>query len=94
MNSSNSFGFVLVGLTMALAPVVMPQGFPPTGFDGTSTRAIWLATMGFVQVAIGISYLLQIWVHRLADRLATVSFPLLDRSPAPARLPSERLAFE
>lgn len=94
MNSSNSFGFVLVGAVMVMMPMLAPEVFPPTGFDGTSARALWLEVVGGAQMAIGIASLLQIWVHRLAERLPSIQFSLLDRSTAPTRLPADKVAFE
>ncbi len=81
MNTSNAFGFSLFGLMMALLPFVAPGAFLPTGFDGTSTRALWLEVVGLSQVAIGAVWLGQVTVTKFADRLATFALPTLDRSP-------------
>lgn len=86
MNTGNSFGFVLLGAVMTLCPWLLPQGFPPTGFDGTSTRALWLEVMGAVQIGLGAGWLLQVWLSRLADNLATFSMPTMDRSSLPERM--------
>lgn len=94
MNSLNSSGFLVVGAAMVMMPMLAPEGFPPTGFDGTSARALWLEIVGGAQMAIAVASLLQIWVPRLAERLPTLRLPLLDRSPAPTRLPSGRMIFE
>ena len=94
MNSSNSFGYMLVGVVLVMWPMLAPEGFPPTGFDGTSTRALWLEVMGAAQMAIGIATLLQTWVHRLAGRLPTVQYSKLNRSTVPVRLPVDEMAVE
>ncbi|MBC7368954.1 MAG: hypothetical protein H7343_19440 [Undibacterium sp.] len=81
MNNSNAFGFALLGLTLAMLPTVAPGGFPATGFDGTSARALWLHLVGGVQVAIGSVWLGQAAIGKFADGLATFQMPTLDRSP-------------
>ena len=57
---------------MGFLPTVAPAWFPPTGFDGTSVRAIWLETMSIVQGALGCSYLILRWVMPAMSR--AVSF--------------------
>jgi hypothetical protein len=59
MNSSNASGFVLFGLAMGLLPAIAPDLFPRNGIDGSSARALWAQTMGVVQVAIGVFYLVR-----------------------------------
>jgi hypothetical protein len=81
MNNSNALGFFLFGLVLAMLPLVAPTYFPPTGFDGTNTRALWLLVVGSAQVMIGAVWLGQSMVGKLADRLATIEMPTLDRSP-------------
>ncbi len=80
MNISNAFGFSLFGLTLALLPFVAPGAFPPTGYDGSNTSALWLEVVGFSQVAIGAVWLGQVAMSKFADRLATFEMPTLDRS--------------
>ena len=87
MNTSNALGFLLLGVTMALWPLLAPQGFPPSGFDGTSTKALWLEVVGGFQVALGAGWLGQVGLSQVADRLATFGMPTLDNSPLPARTP-------
>jgi hypothetical protein len=84
MNIANAFGFFVIGTAMIVSPMLAPAGFPPTGFDGTSARALWLDVVGASQVLIGASGLIQIWINRVADSVATVRCPRLDRSPLPA----------
>jgi hypothetical protein len=57
MNTGNAIGFVGLGALMWILPLVLPGWFPPLAIDGTSTRALWLESMGVVQLAIGLSYL-------------------------------------
>ena len=83
MNTSNSVGFVTLGTVMAVLPTLFPQAFPGTGFDGTSTRALWLNVVGTVQILLGVSFLLQLWANRIIDRVTTFSLSTLDRSPLP-----------
>lgn len=82
MNTANAFGFFLFGLVLAMLPLVAPTYFPPTGFDGTSTRALWLHVVGSAQVIIGVVWLGQVVSGKLADQLATFEMPVLDGSPA------------
>ena len=42
---------------MLLIPTFAPGWFPPTGFDGTNGRALWLELMGLVQGGVGSTFL-------------------------------------
>jgi len=57
VNGPNALIFALLGTAMGLLPALAPSWFPPNGADGTSARALWLDTMGAVQVALGLGHL-------------------------------------
>ena len=59
MNSIDALGLYGLGIIMRMVPALNPDWFPPTGCDGTSAQAIWLAAMGAVLEVAGISYLLK-----------------------------------
>jgi hypothetical protein len=59
MNCANASGFFGLGLVMWLLPLLFPGLFPHTAIDGSSTRALWTATMGVVQCALGGFFLLR-----------------------------------
>jgi hypothetical protein len=44
---------------MEVLPKVFPSWFPPTGSDQSSTRALWLALMGAVQISIGMGFIVR-----------------------------------
>jgi len=72
---------------MWLLPVIAGGWFPPTGIDGTSARALWLETMGLVQIAIGVTYLIRgELMPRFAEWLASEPRPtaVLTQAPVPA----------
>ena len=59
---------------MEMVPSAFPAWFPPSGADQASTRALWLALMGWVQVAIALGFLVQMrMVPAVARFLAFVS---------------------
>ena len=70
MNGSNALVFALLGTAMGLLPALAPSWFPLTGSDGTSARALWLDTMGAVQVALGLGYLVGARLAPAALRIA------------------------
>ena len=54
MTTANALGFLLLGLVMILLPPFAPGWFPPDGLlDGTSTSALWLEFMGWVNDLVG-----------------------------------------
>jgi hypothetical protein len=57
MNVANAFGFLTIGLTMWLLPLLAPGWFPHTAVDGSSTRALWTQIMGLVQFGLGAGFL-------------------------------------
>jgi hypothetical protein len=61
MNAFNAVVFTAFGSAMEILPKVFPSWFPPTGSDQASTRALWLAIMGAVQISIGIGFI--VWAH-------------------------------
>jgi hypothetical protein len=48
MTTPNAFGFLFLGLLMLLLPSLVPHWFPPNALDGSSTSALWLGLMGWV----------------------------------------------
>lgn len=87
MNSSNASGFVLFGLAMGLFPAIAPDLFPRNGIDGSSARALWMHTMGVVQVAIGLFFIMREgvlpWFARWLER-APAAQPDWRQQPVPA----------
>jgi hypothetical protein len=81
MTTANARGFLFLGLAMALLPMAASGAFPPTGIDGSNTRALWLGLVGWVQMAIGAAWLGQAAVARVASRLATFGLASVDRLP-------------
>jgi hypothetical protein len=55
MNFTNAVGFVVFGITSLLLPRIVPAWFAQLAVDGSSTRALWVQFMGFVQLGIGIA---------------------------------------
>jgi hypothetical protein len=78
MNTLNSTIFALIGSAMGLLPAVFPSWFPPTGADQSSTRALWLDTMGIVQVGLGVGFLVRAHVFPAALRILS-AIPTSDR---------------
>lgn len=58
MNALNALLFAALGSAMEALPRMFPSWFPPTGSDQSSTRALWLATMGAVQITIGLGFVI------------------------------------
>lgn len=76
MNIRNAWGFLSFGFVMIALPRLMPDWFPPTGFDGTSARALWLEFMGGLQALLGAARMLwQIFVPAVVRRLSLVPPP-------------------
>lgn len=69
MNLLNALIFAAVGSVMDLLPAVFPLWFPPNGADQSSARALWLDTMGVVQIALGVGYLVRTQILPAAVRL-------------------------
>jgi hypothetical protein len=59
MNAFNAIVFAAFGSAMEALPRLFPSWFPPTGSDQSSTRALWLATMGAVQITLGIGFVVR-----------------------------------
>lgn len=71
MNAANALFFALLGTVMELLPVVFPSWFRRGDVDEGSVRAIWLALMGGVQIAIGVGYMIFAFVAPLVSRLGS-----------------------
>jgi len=78
MNTLNAAIFAFLGSAMGLLPAVFPSWFPPSGADGSSARALWLDTMGAVQMALGLGYLVRAHVAPVAVRILS-AIPASDR---------------
>ncbi len=85
MNFANALGFVGFGITMWLLPHLAPGWFPHTAIDGSSTRALWVQMMGFVQCTLGLGFAL----HH-------ATYPLISwaRNYARTRRPASAPAWE
>jgi hypothetical protein len=59
MNALNAIFFTALGSVMEILPRVFPSWFPQTGADQASTRALWLAFMGGVQIAVGVGFIVR-----------------------------------
>ncbi len=71
MNALNAIVFAALGSAMEALPRIFPSWFPPTGSDQSSTRALWLATMGAVQITIGFGFVIRAHVLPLVTRVFT-----------------------
>ncbi|HEY1792801.1 MAG TPA: hypothetical protein VGG34_07775 [Opitutaceae bacterium] len=69
MNTPNTMILAALGMVMEALPRVFPAWFPPTGADQASARALWLAVMGGVEVAIAAGFLARLLALPLAFRL-------------------------
>ena len=87
MNTINALIFAALGTAMEMIPRAFPAWFPPTGSDQASTRALWLALMGWVQVTIALGFIIQMHVFPLALRLLAL---VTGAHPIAAPLPSGR----
>jgi hypothetical protein len=59
MNAMNAVVFAALGSVMEILPRLFPSWFPPTGSDQSSTRALWLAVMGALQMALGAGFIVR-----------------------------------
>jgi hypothetical protein len=59
MNALNAIVFAALGSAMEALPRIFPAWFPPTGSDQSSTRALWLGTMGAVQITLGVGFVVR-----------------------------------
>lgn len=87
MNTGNACGFFLLGLAMWMLPVWAPEYFPANGLDGSSTRALWLQTVGVVQALIGVWFIASLGlVPAIARWLANAPAlqPRWKNAPVPA----------
>jgi hypothetical protein len=62
MNALNALVFAALGSVMEVLPSIFPSWFPPTGSDRSSTRALWLALMGVVQITLGVGFIVRAYV--------------------------------
>lgn len=91
MTTSNAFAFLVLGLMMISAPALAPAMFPPTGFDGSNARALWLLLMGSLQGALGAGYLIRQHFIPAAVQLFTWHQPETQRPRAVVLRPALRL---
>ena len=72
MTAFNAIAFAVLGAAMEALPRLFPAWFPLSA-DGSNARALWLSTMGAVQITLGSGSLLLATVvpalRRLAARL-------------------------
>jgi hypothetical protein len=72
---------------MEILPRVFPSWFPPTGSDQSSTRALWLALMGAVQITIGIGFIVRAYFVPAVQRVFSSAHAT---EPGALALPSPR----
>lgn len=70
MNSLNAALFIALGAAMDALPHVMPAWFPRHSPDESSASALWMASMGLLQVLIGLSHFARTFVLPLVGRIA------------------------
>lgn len=80
MNTNHAFGFLLVGTIFGLLPRFTPGWCPPTGFDGTSGRELWLQVMSTVLIAVA--------VWQIAGRVWVVLASMLRYDPRGVTVPA------
>ncbi len=56
MTTIHAYVFLALGGTFNLLPVLAPAHFPPNSLDGSSTSALWLQLMGWVNGGLGAGY--------------------------------------
>lgn len=88
MTSGNALSFLFLSVLMVVAPTLAPGWFPPTGFDGTNARAMWLLLMGVVNAGIGSTFLVARYVLPAVQSLAAFRPQLPQLQTQSARLPS------
>lgn len=86
MNAVNALVFAAFGAVMEFLPKAFPSWFPPARADQDSARALWLALMGAVQIALGVGFLVRVHVVPVAYRL----FSLIPSGSGTLALPSPR----
>ncbi len=73
MNGTNALVFAVFGFLMEALPVACPSWFPPSGADGTSARALWLETMGAVQLGTGALHGVRMLLESMAARVPSAA---------------------
>lgn len=71
MNVLNALIFAALGSVMEIVPRAFPSLFPPSGADQASGRALWLALMGTVQIALGFGFIIRTQVIPAALRIVS-----------------------
>lgn len=79
MNFSNALGFVGLGLTMWLLPLLAPGWFPHRAVDGSSTRALWCELMGLLQFGMGMAFVIRDTALPALRRAATAGVSAVRR---------------
>jgi hypothetical protein len=82
MNSLNAFAFTALGMVMRVLPLAFPALFPRTGADEASTRALWMAFMGALQVGLGLAYLARAHAVPVLVRLISAAPSVAPGAPA------------
>lgn len=59
MNFRHAIGFMIVGAALGSLPQLAPEWCPATGVDGSSTRALWLQIMSYLQLGLAGCYFLR-----------------------------------
>ena len=69
MNFRHAIGFMIVGAVLGSLPQLAPEWCPATGVDGSSTRALWLQIMSYLQLGLAGCYFLRRAASALAAAL-------------------------
>ena len=72
MNLPNALFFAVIGWVMEMLPKAFPSWFPHTGADASSGRALWLALMGFVQISLGLGFIVRAHLMPAVVRLVAL----------------------
>ncbi len=69
MTTIHAYAFLALGGVLNLLPLLAPAHFPPSSLDGSSTSALWLQLMGWVNGAVGTGYVTRLEVLPAVARL-------------------------
>jgi hypothetical protein len=83
MTTIHAYAFLALGGVLNLLPLLAPTHFPPNSLDGSSTSALWLQLMGWVNGGLGAGYTARLQVlPAVAQVLAWRPAPLPEFVPA------------
>jgi hypothetical protein len=92
MTTIHAYAFLTLGGGLNLLPLLAPAHFPPNSLDGSSTSALWLQLMGWVNGGLGAGYAARLQVLPAVARvLAWRPAPLPEFIPAEILRPALQL---